>query len=123
MKASVFWQYRIYLFRQDEIAEKRKQATSIYTLPHDSGGVLWFHVGRPFVRPCVCPSFRPSVVRPSVCISFPDHNLSKYQWTFAKLGMCINIVEIWFGIDNGQISLISDGVTCPRHARIFISGQ
>ena len=25
-----------------------------YTPPHDSGGVLWFHVG----RPCVCPSAR-----------------------------------------------------------------
>ena len=25
---------------------------SSYTLPHDSGRVLWFHVG----RPCVCPS-------------------------------------------------------------------
>ena len=29
-----------------------------YTPPHNSGGVLWFHVG----RPCVCPS----VVRPSI---------------------------------------------------------
>ena len=33
--------------------------------------------------------------------SFPDDNLSKYQWIFAKLGMCIDIVEIWFGIANG----------------------
>ena len=30
-------------------------ATAFYTLPHNSGGVLWFHVG----RPCVClSSFR-----------------------------------------------------------------
>ena len=29
-----------------------------YTPPHDSDGVLWFHVGRSYVRP--------SVVRPSV---------------------------------------------------------
>ena len=35
---------------------------SFYTPPHNSGGVLWFHVGRPCVRPCV----RPSYVRPSV---------------------------------------------------------
>ena len=35
---------------------------SCYTTPHDSGEVLWFHVG----RPCFCPYFRPSVVRPSV---------------------------------------------------------
>ena len=33
-----------------------------YTPPHDSGGVLWFHVE----RPCVCPSVHQSVVRPSV---------------------------------------------------------
>ena len=30
--------------------------------------------------------------------------LSKYHWIFTKLGMCIDIVEIWFGIANGQIS-------------------
>ena len=29
---------------------------------------------------------------------FPDDNLSKHQWLFTKLGMCIDIVEIWFGI-------------------------
>ena len=38
--------------------------------------------------------------------SFPDDNLSKHQWIFTKLGMCINIVEIWFGIAYGQISSI-----------------
>ena len=32
--------------------------------------------------------------------------------------MCIDIVEIWFGIANGQISSIFDGVICPRHAHI-----
>ena len=86
---------------------------AFYTPPHNSGGVLWFHVGRP-----TCPS----VVRPSVRFSFPDDNLSKHQWIFTKLGMCINILEIWFGIANGQISSIIDGVTWPRHAHIFISG-
>ena len=30
--------------------------------------------------------------------SFPDDNLSKHQWIFTKLGMCIDIMEIWFGI-------------------------
>ena len=38
--------------------------------------------------------------------SFPDDNLSKHQWIFTKLGMCIDIVEIWFGIANAQISSI-----------------
>ena len=33
-----------------------------YILPHDSGRVLWFHVG----GPCVCLSIRQSYVRPSV---------------------------------------------------------
>ena len=33
-----------------------------YPLSHNSGGVLWFHVG----RPCVCLSIRPSVVHPSI---------------------------------------------------------
>ena len=55
--------------------------------------------------------------------SFPDNNLNKCQWIFARLGMCIDIVEIWFGIANGQISSIFDRVICPRLARIFISGQ
>ena len=54
--------------------------------------------------------------------SFPDYNLSKYQGIFTKLGTCIDIVEVWFGIANGQISSIFDRVICPRHAHIFVSG-
>ena len=27
--------------------------------------------------------------------SFPDDDLSKNQWTFTKLGMCIDIVAVW----------------------------
>ena len=42
---------------------------------------------------------------------------------FSKLGMCIDIMEIWFGIANGQISSIFDGVICPRHVRVFIAKQ
>ena len=53
-------------------------------------------------------------VCPSVRFSFPDDNLSKHQWIFSKLGMCIDIVEIWFGIANGQISLNFYGVICLR---------
>ena len=75
----------------------------------------------------VHPSIHQSVVRPSVClsvhISFLDDNLSKHQWIFTKLGMCIDIVEIWFGIAIGQISSNFDGVISPRHAHIFISGR
>ena len=38
-------------------------------------------------------SVRPSVSRMSVRFSFPDDNLSKHQWIFTKLGICIDIVE------------------------------
>ena len=61
-------------------------------------------------------------VRLSICYSFPDDNLSKHQWIFTKLGMCIDIVDIWFGIANGQILSIFYGVICPRHAHTFVSG-
>ena len=47
---------------------------------------------------------------------FPDDSLSKCQWIFTKLGMFIDIVEIWFWIVNGQISSIFDSyllMTCP----------
>ena len=63
-----------------------------------------------------------SVRRTSIHFSFLDDNLSKHQWIFAKLGMCTDIVEIWFGIANGQISAIFDRVIWPRHAHIFVSG-
>ena len=57
-----------------------------------------------------------------VDISFSDANMSKHQWIFTKFGMCIDIVEIWFWIANGQISSNFDGVFCLRHAHIFVSG-
>ena len=52
----------------------------------------------------VCLSVHLSVIHPSIAFSFQDGNLSKHQWIFSKLGMCIDIMEIWFGIANGQIS-------------------
>ena len=51
--------------------------------------------------------------------SFPDDNLGKHQWIFTKLGMCIDIVEIWFGIANVQITLNFDRVICPRQFHIL----
>ena len=47
--------------------------------------------------------------------SFPDDNLSKSQGILTKLGTCIDMKEIWFGIANGQISSMFDGAICPRH--------
>ena len=41
----------------------------------------------------------------SVRFSFPDDNLCKHQWIFTKLGMCIDYVDIWFGIANGLYAL------------------
>ena len=67
-------------------------------------------------------SVRPSVNRTSVRILFPDDNLSNHQMIFTKFGVCIDIVEVWFGIANGQISSNFDGVIFPRHAHIFVSG-
>ena len=66
---------------------------------------------------------RPSVWRTSVRISFPEYHLSKYQWIFTKLVVCIDMVEIWFGIAYGQISSKIDRVICPLHVRIFVSGD
>ena len=33
---------------------------------------------------------------------FPDDNFSKHKWIFTKLGMCIDTMEVWFGIANVQ---------------------
>ena len=66
-------------------------------------------------------SVRPSYVLISVrasIFSFPDDNLSKYQWTFTKLGICIDIVQVWFWIANGQISPIFKEI-CNRDTSIF----
>ena len=59
---------------------------------HDSGGVLWYHIGCLYVHPSVL------YVCQSV-FSFADdnlskYNLSKYQWILTKLGVCIDIMEI-----------------------------
>ena len=50
--------------------------------------------------------------------SFTDDNLSKRQWIFTKLGMCIDILEIWFGIANGQI-LSNFDVDLPETSPYF----
>ena len=61
--------------------------------------------------------------RDTSIFSFPDDNLSKNQWTFTKLGLCVDFVEILFGIANGQISSFFYRVICPRHARISFPGD
>ena len=54
---------------------------------------------------------------------FPDDNLSKYQEIFTKPGICIDSIEIWFGIANGQISLIFNRVVRSSHVHISVSRQ
>ena len=50
--------------------------------------------------------------------SFPDDNLSEDQWIFTKLAMCIDIVEIWFGIGDRLIQSI-----CELSAHDMIMGS
>ena len=54
---------------------------------------------------------------------FPDDNLSKHQWIFIKLGMCIDIVEIWFGIANGQILSDLDELSARDMPIFLFSGK
>ena len=68
----------------------------------------------------VCLSVCLSIVHPSVRFSFPDDNLSKHQWIFAKSGVGMDIMEIWYGIANGQISSNFDGLSAHF---FFILGQ
>ena len=42
--------------------------------------------------------------------SFPEDNMT-------SLGMCINIVQIWFGIAKWHILSIIDRLICPPHDR------
>ena len=71
----------------------------------------------------MCLSVRRTSIRPSVRFSFPGDNFSKFQWIFINLGMCIDIVDIWFGIANGPISSNFYGIICPRHAHNFVPGR
>ena len=83
---------------------------NFYTQPNNSGVDLWYHVG----RPCVCLPVRLSYINSSVRPYFPFRTItSKYQWICTKLGMCTDIVEIWFGSANGQMLSIFDSVIRP----------
>ena len=90
---------------------------SFYTPPHIY--IMGYHGFTLDVRMSIHPSICLSVVSPSVHISFPDDNLSKHQWIFTKLGICIDIVEIWFGIANGQFSSNFDGWWLEFHFRVM----
>ena len=99
--------------------KKKTQNPTFYTPPHNVAAYYGFTLD---VRVSVRPSVICTSVRPFLFL-FPDDNLSKHHWIFTKFGMCIDIVDIWFGIANGQISLNLYGVICPRHAHIFVPGR
>ena len=68
----------------------------LYTPPHDSSGVLWYHVGCPYVRLSVCPSVRPY---------FPNLIWALILWS-SDLGFLIGkfrqfLTVIWPWHDNG----------------------
>ena len=52
---------------------------------------------------------------------FPYDNLRKYQWIFSRLGLCIDIVKIWFGLLTGKFCQFFDRVICLPHVHIFVS--
>ena len=62
--------------------------------------MLGYYVFTLEVRVSICLSVRASFCLLYVCIFFQAHNLSKYQWIFTQLGMCIDVVEI---IDLNQL--------------------
>ena len=62
-------------------------------------------------------------VRDTSVFLFLDDNFSDYLCFSTKLGVCIDIVEICFGIANGRVSSIFDGVICSQYIRILLSGQ
>ena len=52
--------------------------------------------------------------------SFTDDNYSNYRWIFTKLGVCIDIMEICFGIADGQIlSILTSSQSCLGHIGFF----
>ena len=55
--------------------------------------------------------------------SFLGDNFTKYQWIFTQLGVCIGIIDIYFGIANGRIFSIFDRIICLQHIHTLFSGQ
>ena len=62
-----------------------------------------------------CQILTESSARDTPIFSYPDNNLCKCQGILTKLGTCIDINDIWFGIANGQVSSMFDEIICPLH--------
>ena len=61
----------------------------------------------------VCPSICFTSIHPYFC--FLMTTWVNFQRIFTNHGMFIDIVAIWFGIDNGHISSFFDRVICPQY--------
>ena len=62
------------------------------------GFMFDIHVSvHPSIVPCVCLSVNRLSVRQSIHIWFPDDILSKHQWIFSKLDMCISGLGLLMG--------------------------
>ena len=73
---------------------------------------IWFGTTNRLIS-SVFDSYLPTIFQ---YFHFPTMTITcKYQWIFTKLSTCIDIVEIWFRIANGQITSTSDRVICPPH--------
>ena len=59
-------------------------------------------------------SVHQSICHTSVCLSFPYDNLTKFQGILTKLGTCIDIKEILFGLVMSKFREFLT-VICPRH--------
>ena len=63
--------------------------------------LIFWKIGTEVLMGRFCTVLTELSVRDTSIVSFPDNNLSKSQWIFTKLNMCIDLVEIWFWIDIG----------------------
>ena len=91
--------------------------THLLYLPHYSGRVCIMVRIMVLHWLSVCLSIRLSYVCLSVAL-FPNNSLSKCQWIFTKLGLFIDIVDIWFGIANGQIFFCLTEISA-HHTSLF----
>ena len=109
------------VFRWELIVLLLLQICFFIPAPHNSGGVLWFHVGRPWVRPSVHPSVCHTSVRPSV-FRFRMITWVNINEISPNLVCALFLWRSGLGLLMGKFSSIFDGVICPRHANIFVSG-
>ena len=81
--------------------------------------LIWLRSGLGVLMGKVCIFLTELPANDTTIFLFPNENLSKCQWIFTKLSMCIDIMEIWFGITNGQTATILKSVICLWHIHIF----